>query len=441
MNDPDRTAPGSDVVRDRASRLSARSCGSTGVSIWPRQRAEFLAMVSHELRAPLAAIKGSTTTVLLSSPAPPRAEIVQFMRIIDGRADHMRRLIANLLDAGSIKAGTLTVEPEPANAAALVDQARTTFVTGGARNPVLIDLPPDLPAVMADPERIVQVLGNLLANAARNSPPSAPIRIEGARRGAFVALSVSDEGRGIAPDQLPHLFRKKPGPAGGTGLGLAISKGLVEAAGRRHTDMASPAPQACSSRSWKSSHGRTRTDRDAHRGWIADGDPTFRTKGAGHSLREMANRGRSYRTDRPAVKAPRTPGTTPSPIPRARVRLLPVQRVRSFGRPPEHNGHDPSDVRGWIASGMARRNAQPVVERHRGRGERGDNGASANSRSGGRHEPPVRRTNAISLTPPGETRLATPTLVIDHYAEHLTYCCEVALLKAIVLPHVCEPLS
>ncbi len=198
-----------------------------------RQRAEFLAMVSHELRAPLAAIKGSTTTVLLSSPAPPRAEIVQFMRIIDGRADHMRRLIANLLDAGSIKAGTLTVEPEPANAAALVDQARTTFVTGGARNPVLIDLPHDLPAVMADPERIVQVLGNLLANAARNSPPSAPIRIEGARRGAFVALSVSDEGLGIAPEQLPHLFRKKPGPAGGTGLGLAISKGLVEAHGGR----------------------------------------------------------------------------------------------------------------------------------------------------------------------------------------------------------------
>ena len=198
-----------------------------------RQRAEFLGMVSHELRAPLAAIKGSTTTVLLGSPAPTRAEIVQFVRIIDGRADHMRRLIANLLDAGSIKAGTLSVEPEPSNAAALVDQARTTFVAGGARNPVLIDLPPDLPAVMADPERIVQVLGNLLANAARNSPPASPIRIEGARQGAFVALSVSDEGRGIAPDQVPHLFRKKPGPAGGTGLGLAISKGLVEAHGGR----------------------------------------------------------------------------------------------------------------------------------------------------------------------------------------------------------------
>ena len=198
-----------------------------------RQRAEFLGMVSHELRAPLAAIKGSTATVLHGSPAATRAEMRQFFRIIDGRADHMRRLIANLLDAGSIKAGMLSVEPHPSDVAALVDQARTTFTTGGGRNPVLVDLPPDLPRAMADPERIVQVLGNLLSNAARNSPPSSPIRVSGALQGSFVALTVADEGRGIAPDEIPHLFRKRPGTAGGTGLGLAISKGIVEAHGGR----------------------------------------------------------------------------------------------------------------------------------------------------------------------------------------------------------------
>ena len=199
-----------------------------------RQRAEFLEMVSHELRAPLASIKGSTATVLHSSPAPARAEMLQFFRIIDGRADQMRRLIANLLDAGSIRAGTLTVEPRASKVAALVEQARTTFATGRSRNPVLIDLAPDLPPAMADPERIVQVLGNLLSNAGRNSPPSSPIRIEGIRQGTFVSISVSDEGRGIAPDQLPHLFRKRPGRgAGGAGLGLAISQGLVEAHGGR----------------------------------------------------------------------------------------------------------------------------------------------------------------------------------------------------------------
>ena len=98
-------------------------------------------MVSHELRAPLTSIKGSTATVLHASPAPTRAEMLQFFRIIDGRADHMRRLIANLLDAGSIDPGTLTVAPEPSNVAVLVDQARTTFLTGEehrGRDPVAL---------------------------------------------------------------------------------------------------------------------------------------------------------------------------------------------------------------------------------------------------------------------------------------------------------------
>ena len=198
-----------------------------------RQRAEFLGMVSHELRAPLTSIKGSTATVLGAAPAPTRAEMFQFFRIIDGQADHMRGLIANLLDAGSIEAGTLTVAPEPSNVAALVDRARNTFLSGGGRHAVLIDLPLDLPRAMADRERIVQVLNNLFSNAARHAPASSPIRVEGTSEGGYIALSVSDEGRGIPPDRLPHLFRKRTGLAGGTGLGLAISKGLVEAHGGR----------------------------------------------------------------------------------------------------------------------------------------------------------------------------------------------------------------
>ena len=198
-----------------------------------RQRAEFLGMVSHELRAPLTSIKGSTATVLGAVPVPPQAEMLQFFRIIDGQADHMRGLIANLLDTGSIKAGTLTVAPEPSNVAALVDRARNTFLSGGGRHAVLLDLPPDLPRAMADGERIVQVLNNLFSNAARHAPASSPIRVEAAHEGRDIVLSVSDEGRGILPDRLPHLFRKRAGLAGGTGLGLAICKGLVEAHGGR----------------------------------------------------------------------------------------------------------------------------------------------------------------------------------------------------------------
>ena len=139
-----------------------------------RQRAEFLGLVSHELRTPLAAIKGSVAAVRGAAPALPQAEVDQFLRIVDTQADHMQGLIANLLDAGRIEAGTLSVEPEPSDVASLVDRARNTFLSGGARHAVAIDLPPDLPRVMADRQRIVQVLNNLLSNAARHSPESSP---------------------------------------------------------------------------------------------------------------------------------------------------------------------------------------------------------------------------------------------------------------------------
>ena len=203
-----------------------------------RMRAEFLGMVSHELRAPLTSIKGSAATALRASRLVSPAEVAQFFLIIDEQADRMDSLIGDLLDAGRIETGTLSVAPEPSDVAVLVDQARGTFISGGGRHTVRIDLPPDLPRVMADRQRLVQVLNNLLANAARHSPESAPIRIATEREGLDVAVSVADEGRGIAPDQLGQLFRKYS-TAGdragglGSGLGLAICKGLVEAQGGR----------------------------------------------------------------------------------------------------------------------------------------------------------------------------------------------------------------
>ena len=201
-----------------------------------RMRAEFLAMVSHELRAPLISIKGSTATVLGASPAPDPAEMLQFFRVIDGQADHMRGLIGALLDHGRIVTGTLSVSPEPAEVAALVDQARGTFLSGAGGRTLGIDLPEDLPRVMADGARITQVLNNLLSNAARHAPDSSAIRVSAVRDGVHVAISVTDEGRGVPPDRLPHLFRRHAAAVGGerrTGLGLAICKGLVEAHGGR----------------------------------------------------------------------------------------------------------------------------------------------------------------------------------------------------------------
>ena len=204
-----------------------------------RSRAEFLSLVSHELRAPLTSIKGSASTVLDASPAPDLAETLQFFRIIGEQADHMRGLISDLLDVGRIEAGNLSVTTETAEVSDLVDQARNTFLSGGGRHTLLIDLPPDLPRVLADRRRIVQVINNLFSNASRLSPPTLPIRVSAVQDGLYVEISVCDEGVGIPPEQLPHLFRKYArvgdgkGGIRGSGLGLAICKGLVEAHGGR----------------------------------------------------------------------------------------------------------------------------------------------------------------------------------------------------------------
>ena len=202
-----------------------------------RRRTEFLGLVSHELREPLTAITGSAFTLLKEEAALDPAEVREFHRIIFEQARHMRGLIGDLLDTGRIDSGTLSVAPEPSELADLVERARSTFLGGGGRHAILVDLPADLPPVMADRRRIVQVLNNLFANAARHAPESSPIRVRAARREAHVAVSVTDEGPGVAADRLPHLFRRHAraaeGATAGHGLGLTICKGLVEAHGGR----------------------------------------------------------------------------------------------------------------------------------------------------------------------------------------------------------------
>ena len=204
-----------------------------------RLRADFLAMVSHELRAPLTSIKGSAATVLGAARDLDPAVMRQFFRIIEDQADHMNELVSDLLDVARIETGELPVVPEPAEVSMLVERARSAFGNAGGEHPLEIDVEPDLPLVLADRGRVAQVLVNLLSNAARHSPPGSAIRVSAARDGVHVAVAVSDEGRGIPAERLPHLFRKFSGAdageqqMGNTGLGLAICKGIVEAHGGR----------------------------------------------------------------------------------------------------------------------------------------------------------------------------------------------------------------
>ena len=206
-----------------------------------RLRADFLAMVSHELRTPLAAVKGSVDTLLEAAGELHPAETAQFLRIIRDQSGQMRHLTGDLLDVARIETGALAVAPEPSELHTLVEEAVSRFLAGDARNPVNIELAEDLPLVLADKLRIVQVLGNLLSNAAGYSPEGSPIVVSAVRDGVHVCVSVSDRGRGIPAETLPLLFRKfsrgygagAASGVGGSGLGLAICKGIVEAHGGR----------------------------------------------------------------------------------------------------------------------------------------------------------------------------------------------------------------
>ena len=206
-----------------------------------RLRAEFLGMVSHELRAPLASIKGSAATARNASFALDPAETRQFFRIIEEQADHMRDLINNLLDLTRIEAGTLSVAPEATDIASVIEQAKNAFISSGHGTSIEISLMPELPRVWADRQRLVQVLYNLLANASKFSRNWSTISVAASVQELHVTVSITDEGIGIAPERLPRLFTKfsRTGSEAGDGhhnsygLGLAICKGIVEAHGGR----------------------------------------------------------------------------------------------------------------------------------------------------------------------------------------------------------------
>ena len=219
-----------------------------------RLRAEFLGIVSHELRGPLALIKGSASTAQNTSFALDPAETRQFFRIIEEQADHMRDLINNLLDLSRIEAGNLSVAPEATDMSAVIEQAKNAFMSSGHQTSVEIDLIGDLPRVWADRQRFVQVLYNLLSNASRYSRNWSTISVTASQQDLYVAVSVTDDGAGIAPERLPRLFSKFSStdgaadnkPDNGHGLGLAICKGIVEAhGGRIWADSEGPGRGSC----------------------------------------------------------------------------------------------------------------------------------------------------------------------------------------------------
>jgi PAS domain S-box-containing protein len=193
-----------------------------------------LAAVGHEIRTPLAAIKGYASTLLQEDVDWPLADQRSFLQTISSESDRLARLVSNLLDLSRQEAGLLLIKRVPARLSALVEHTIARLNQPGVA--VTLDIPDDLPLVSIDSARVEVVLHNLLANALVYG--EGEVRISAEMREAAVIVAVADNGPGIAPDELPHIFERfyrarhgRQQHSGGTGVGLAICKAFIEAHG------------------------------------------------------------------------------------------------------------------------------------------------------------------------------------------------------------------
>lgn len=201
-----------------------------------RLQAEIIANVSHELRTPLALIKGYATTLLSPEVTLDETETRRFLRNVTASADHLSRMIDDLLCASRLETEQLALQPQQFDLEEMISRVLAWFEPHAAGCQLAADLPGTGLDVWADPNRVEQVLVNLLTNAAKYSSPGSTITVQGRRLGdpPRPVVHVTDEGTGIAREHLPHVFDRfylTEKSKEGVGLGLYICKELVEAMG------------------------------------------------------------------------------------------------------------------------------------------------------------------------------------------------------------------
>jgi two-component system sensor histidine kinase KdpD len=200
-----------------------------------RLRSALLTSLSHDLRTPLAAVIGTATTLRDLSPKLSHEERGELLDDIIDEGERLNRFIANLLDMTKLESGAVVPKAALHDLGEVVGATLRRTSKMLAHHRVELALETDLPMLALDPVMFEQVLFNLLDNAAKYSPPNTTIRIAATREGAAVIVQVLDEGDGIAPDDVEHIFdkfyraQKVDRVRAGTGLGLAISRGFIEA--------------------------------------------------------------------------------------------------------------------------------------------------------------------------------------------------------------------
>ncbi|QBE66597.1 PAS domain-containing hybrid sensor histidine kinase/response regulator [Pseudoduganella lutea] len=276
VNGAGKPAGAAAIAMDIADRVEAEKA----LIVADRRKDEFLAMLAHELRNPLAPI--SAAAALLSMGQRDEKQVKQTLAVIHRQVAHMSGLIDELLDVARVTRGLITLDKAPLDmkrvVAQAVEQARPALEVRG--HMLHVTQPPSPAPVAGDEKRLVQVLANLLSNAAKFTPEGGSIGIDLAIDTHYVRTCVSDNGIGLAPDMLEPVFgmfvqgeRSPDRKQGGLGIGLALVRSLVElhggtvhahsagqGKGTRFTvclPLADNADDAVAPRSWEPAHGAT----------------------------------------------------------------------------------------------------------------------------------------------------------------------------------------
>ena len=203
-------------------------------------RTQFVSIVSHELRTPLTSIRGALSLVAGGRLGPLPHDSREMLDIALRNTERLGRLLDDILDLERMDSGQLTLAKQPCRAHGLAEQAANAMHPMAEQAAVRLEVSGADATVVADPGRVVQALSNLVGNAIKFSPPGATVRVIAERSRGEVLFHVSDQGRGIPPDQLEAIFGRfqqvdssDARDKGGSGLGLAICRSIIQQHGGR----------------------------------------------------------------------------------------------------------------------------------------------------------------------------------------------------------------
>ncbi len=208
---------------------------------------QYVGSVAHDLRAPITAVKGNAQALLRTGTRLNVEKQREMLQSIVYAGNQLLNAVDNLLDASLIEAGHFALEQREVNLTSLVGDCIRMLSGSAGEHTIELNIAPDIPTVLADPENIGQVIVNLVTNAIKYSPPKSKILVKVEHNADFVSISVKDDGIGIAEEDMEHIFERyfRSGEAQirqikGTGLGLSISNEIVRGHGGEITVQSKP---------------------------------------------------------------------------------------------------------------------------------------------------------------------------------------------------------